>query len=165
MPSDKVEEVKPCLSIQEDIEYQEKGWKIQRIATYIIFGLVLLIAAGLFGNGPLAHKTVKENGVVLTYERFIHHNSKTQLDIYAPVATGQTTVIAFPLRYLDHFGVETVVPEPAENRISGQEIVYTFNTSRAGRITFFVTSLQWGRFDAGIKVNGQLLPISYFTYP
>lgn len=165
MPSDKVEEIEPCLSIQEDIKHQEKGWKIQRIATYIIFGLVILIAAGLFGNGPLAHKTVKENGVVLTYERFVHHNSKTQLDIYAPVTTGQTTVIAFPLRYLDHFGVETVVPEPVENRINGQEILYTFNTSQTARITFFVTSLQWGRFSSGIKVNGQQLPLSYFTYP
>ena len=164
MPAEKVERIEPCLSIQEDIEYQEKGWKIQRIATYIIFGLMALIGAGLFGNGPLAHKTVEQKGVVLSYERLIHQKGKTQLDVSAPAA-GRVTVVSFPLHYLDHFAIETVVPEPAGNHINGQEIVYTFNTSPAGRISFFVSPLQWGRFESRVKVNGQLLPLSYFTYP
>ncbi|MBE7172508.1 MAG: hypothetical protein INR73_18125 [Williamsia sp.] len=164
MPPEKVEQIEPCLSIQEDIEYQEKGWLAQRIANGVIFGLIILIAAGLFGNGPLANKSVEKNGTVLTYKRFIHHNGRTQLDVFAP-ATGKTTVISFPLSYLDNFEVENVVPDPIKNHIDGQEIVYTFDASPAGRISFSVTPSQWGRFNTGLKVNGHSLPLSCFIYP
>lgn len=164
MPSEKVEQIEPCLSIQEDIASQERGWKIQRTATYIIFGLMILIAAGLFGSGPLSRKTAVVNGVTVAYERFIHHNGNTRIDISAP-ATGSVTVVSFPVRYLDLFSIETVAPEPAGSHINGQEIVYTFHTSQASRLIFTVSALQWGRVNTGIKVNGQLLPLSYFIYP
>ena len=164
MPSDEIEQIEPDISVQEDIEYQKKGWTIQQVASYLIFGLTILIASGLFGNGPLSNVETKQGQVTLSYERFLHKMGSTQADIRLQ-QVDSITIVELPLSYLTCFLIESVVPKPLENHISGDKMVYRFKTSQTGHVIFQTSSRIIGAYRDTIRVNGTSLAFSHFTYP
>ncbi|HYH56429.1 MAG TPA: hypothetical protein VD772_07445, partial [Anseongella sp.] len=62
---DKIEKVKAPPEVDEDLPMHIKGWKVQRVCWYIISGLLLLIALGVFGEGPLSRVRDTSGGAIL----------------------------------------------------------------------------------------------------
>lgn len=165
MPSSqKVEQIKTSLKIDEDIALHQRGWKLQKIALFLILITVLLTALGLFGNGPLSSKRISSRGIVLDYEKFMRFEGQASLR-FSFAQADSLTRISLPVSYLDYFKIETVVPEPVESSVQAGEIIYTFNASAGGGAVFSLSPVQVGGLDATIKVNGVPFQLTHFTYP
>ena len=60
------------LEIEEDLAFQDRSWRAQRVAWVLMSCLLVLAMLGLFGTGPLSSATVGEPGapIWVEYERF-----------------------------------------------------------------------------------------------
>lgn len=110
MPASK----KRSLQIDEDLPFERRQWRVQRVG-WVLMALVLLLALlGLFGGGPLSHARRVDGGLGLEYERFVHASAPTTLRI---TLTPQDAVAGVSLdqRYLKAMSVDQVHPQP--NRV------------------------------------------------
>lgn len=64
---------------------QERVWVASRVAWTIMALVLLLAAAGLFGDGPLAHRraTAPDDSFSVQYERFQRRDATTQMILRA----------------------------------------------------------------------------------
>lgn len=160
-----VEVVKTDLEIHEDLDMQERGWKTQRIGWVVILALVVLAALGLFGDGWASKRTVTQSGTTVEYERFYRQEAIMELKVDLAQAPAGQSVIAFPNRYLEKFNIESIVPEPRENRVEGSQVAYLFEGTPPMKVVFRLTPQQAGSIDGAVRVNNLTIPLTHFIYP
>ena len=71
----------PDIELAEDMEFQRKNWRAERIGWAVLAFILLAAALGLFGQGPLGGTVVAagDDSLSLTYERFWRLSSPTRL--------------------------------------------------------------------------------------
>ena len=167
MPQKKsVEEVVNAdLEIEEHIHLQKTGWVAQRIGLCIMLVFVLLALLGLFGDGILSKRTTVIKDVTLEYERFYRHEGTMELKI--EVAGNNTTGVdvAFPVDYLKHFEIRSILPEPKGNRIENGNEHYHFDASGPTNITYYFVPREVGAIAGAIEVNDAIFSVNHFIYP
>lgn len=160
-----VEVVKTDLEIQEYLDSQERGWRTQRIGWVIILALVVLAALGLFGDGVASKKTVTQSGTTVEYERFYRQEAIMELKVDLAQAPGSRSVIAFPNQYLEKFTIESIVPEPRENRVENRQVAYFFEGTPPMKVVFRLVPQRAGSIDGSVRVNNLTIPLTHFIYP
>jgi hypothetical protein len=58
------------LQIDEDLAFQRREWKIQRVGWGAMALVIIAALLGVFGTGPLSNATLEREGLRLEYERF-----------------------------------------------------------------------------------------------
>lgn len=164
--NDSVERVKTSLEIDEHLPMQERGWKLQTIGLYFILAMVLTAAAGLYGDGPISKKRVSENFATVEYQRFNRFQSRMELkvELNSPGNSNDLTV-TFPAKYLNHFQVDSIVPEPEKTIVNGDQLQYLFNGTGNLTITFYLIPQSVGAIDGSIQVSNNRLDLNHFIFP
>ena len=67
------------LSIDQDLEFQRRSWRIQRIGRGVIGLLLLAGLLGLFGRGWLARSTLAAPGLEVRHPRFLRLQSPEEI--------------------------------------------------------------------------------------
>ncbi|RAW02162.1 hypothetical protein [Pseudochryseolinea flava] len=62
---EKIEKVSTSLELDEHIEMQKRGWRVQAIGMMLVLTLVVLASIGMFGNGMISKENIRMNGVIL----------------------------------------------------------------------------------------------------
>lgn len=120
-------------SIPQDMTFEHRSWRVQRVGWVLMLLFVLAGLLGVVGSGPLSNATSgNPDGVEIQYQRFARSYASQELIVtIAPLLLGGEQVeLSITRDYLDHFEVETVIPEPEETRVDGQWITYVFNLAR-----------------------------------
>jgi hypothetical protein len=108
------------LEIAQDLDFQRKEWRVQRIGWVVMALLILASLLGLTGRGVLARATIGDTGsrLQLTYSRFDRLEAPTTLDlqIAGDAVTGEQVELWVDRDYLQSLQIEQVVPEPEEVR-------------------------------------------------
>ncbi|MBD0289576.1 MAG: hypothetical protein ICV79_29775 [Flavisolibacter sp.] len=167
MPQQKhtVEEVKTDLEIDEDLDLHEKGWKLQRFGWFFIFALVILAALGVFGDGIASKTTLTANGAKIKYDKYYRHEARMELKVDAHTTDSSQMVISFPNEYLKKFRVESILPEPKENKLNGDQVSYYFLGSAGMSIVFYLVPQEIGTIHGSMNVNNSQFPLHHFIYP
>lgn len=160
-----VEVVKTDLEIEEHLELHETGWKTQHVGWVFIFGLMALAGLGLFGQGIASKRTVEQNGVHVEYERFFRHEAPMELRVELRATAGSQPVISFPAPYLAHFRIQSIQPEPRENRVEGDQVHYFFDGTPPLRVVFYLVPQQVGTVEGSVRANNRSIPLTHFIYP
>jgi hypothetical protein len=94
------------LEISQDLAFQRKTWKAERIAWGCIGLIAMSALAGLFGNGPLSRATVgrTEKGFWIEYDRFVRYESPTMLRIHAQGSGGSEIRLRLSRPVTGHIG-------------------------------------------------------------
>ena len=130
MTDEPVERVKTNLEIEEHLSMQERGWKVQKVGLYFIFAMVLAAAVGLYGDGPLSKRKLSQNNATVEFERFYRFEAQMELKVEVNAFTNADGLsVMFPAKYLDHFQVESILPEPEKTVVEGDQLVYLFSGS------------------------------------
>lgn len=124
------------LQIEEDQQFQEREWKVER-AGWLVMGLVILLALlGLFGRGPLSQAAVSgPQGYEVDYERFARYQSPVDLRVLLPqqaISEGEAR-FWIERQYLEAFEIEKIVPEPDSVEIGPERVIYTFPAAATGQ--------------------------------
>ncbi len=125
------------LDIQDDLPFQFRHWKWQRVGWWGIACVLSAGLLGLFGHHPFSRTTAQtEDGMlVVTYDRFGRAASEAEIFLAVTSTTHDegTCRVWFDADYLDAVRVVSVSPLPVrgEARQGGREFVIQTDGSRA----------------------------------
>ncbi len=163
----------PDLEISEDMAFQRRSWKAERMSWAILTLLLLAALLGLFSVGPLSITTGIDPGRLfsLDHERFLRFKAPSELRLHLePEATAKQTVT---IRLSGDMarGVELVniQPEPEGMAATADGIEIEFRISDPGEpaeIVFGILPHRMGRLEGAIGLAGEApLRLSPFVYP
>lgn len=160
------------LEINEDLDFQQRDWRIQRVGWGILAAILCAALAGLLGPGPLSKAQVRGgHSLDVEYERFLRHGAQSELLVKVASAgprAGQVRV-AISRDYLSGLDLHQVTPSPLRVLTAGQSIVYVFERvpgPGALHARFVFQPDQLGARAGGIAVDdGSRVSIRQFTYP
>ncbi len=126
------------LEIDEDIQFQQKEWFLQRIGFALLFAFVLAALLGFTGmGGPMSRGEAGERGGPLhvEYARFVRRGGSSTVKLHLRVAPGEVRFwVAAP--YFEHVRVDSVAPTPELVSVEKDRHVYLI---RAGSPAVTVT--------------------------
>jgi hypothetical protein len=165
--------MKYSAEIDEDMKFQKREWKMQRIA-WLVFGLFLLAAfLGVFGSGPINHSTqVDPQGLLsVEYEPLVRRQSPTRLKLQLKAPAQKTDRAQFWIASdcLDALEISQVTPAPERMEAMGKRVVYSYPPSREKReliVGFHFQPLRIGRLPCRIGYpDGTEVEFIQFIYP
>jgi hypothetical protein len=127
---------------------------------------------GVFGSGPLssAEVTSPDGTLRVEYERFVRREVEHELSVTVTVedrASGEVEVW-LDVASLDTMVVDTISPEPTEERIEGERQVFVFAVGDAEHllVRFDVAREDMGRNRVSLGiVGGSETSFSQVSYP
>jgi hypothetical protein len=161
------------LEIYQDLRFQEREWKVQRIGWAVMLLIVLLALLGLFGTGPISTGSAEsdDGAIQAGYERFIRHDGRTTftLEVDGSQARNGEIQLWVSRDYLDAIQVEQITPQPADTIAAGDRLIYTFlvdDPASALTVTFSLRPQDMLRLsgDAGL-VDGPAVSWNQLSYP
>ena len=158
------------LQIAEDLSFQRRTWRFERIG-WAAFCLVILAGAvGLFGGGALGDVEARsaDGSVTVTHPRFARRQSPLELVVRAASAEGELR-IWFTEQYLAELDIERVTPPPERVELGAARIEYVFPWRGApGMVSVtFVLEVQRPGFVRGEVGSGEGagVAVRHFVYP
>lgn len=162
----------PGLQIHEEMPFQWRDWRAQRVAWVMGLVLVLLAAAGLLGPGPLSHQQAQstDGAVQVDYLRWARRGAKANLGVRIPADLAQdgTVSVVLPSAYLSEWELREVTPRPAEVEANGQHVRFVFAAPRpegAVELEFVLQGQGMGPLDGELLVGDQRVTWWQFLWP
>jgi hypothetical protein len=152
----------------QDLDFQRRSWVIQRIAWGLMVVVVGAGLAGLFGHGPASQSSARAGGLTVEYESAARFQAPTSLRLRldGTAIHDGTAAIQIDQAYLDRFEIVGIVPAPAETRLDGEVLVYSFKVGQPGDVIFNLKPERIGGAGAQIGVvGGQTARLEQFIYP
>lgn len=160
------------LEIDQDLEFQRREWRVQRVLWVVTAVLLVLALMGLFGGGPISDTTRESDDGTLSvdYLRFVRHDGQASLDfqVAASHATNQEVEIWIDQRFIDRVQIEHVSPEPASVRGADGRMVYVFELAEGAdtlNATFSYRPQHMGRIPGEAGSGDAVVDIDQIGYP
>ncbi|MCK6497869.1 MAG: hypothetical protein L6Q38_00145 [Nitrospira sp.] len=159
------------MGIDQDLPFQYRAWRYQRMAWAALALTLAGALLGLFGQGPLADASVRsaDGQVTLDYERFTRYDRTTWLIVSLPRSDHRTDSIQilFDKDYAQAVTLRFPLPTPVDTAWTAEGLRYEFTRPEGGGIVRLLLSIQavgpvTGRIRAG---QGEWLPFTQFIYP
>jgi hypothetical protein len=161
---DKIERTTSDLAIEEHLHLHERGWIVQKAGLTLLIGLVLCCGLGLFGDGLASKRKLRVNEVEIEFQRF--YRFEAPMDVKVEMNSNKVgNIISFPSGYLKNFKIESIAPEPSDNKFNGEHVEYYFDGNGRILVTFHLIPKTIGNIAATINVNQKPVTISHFIYP
>lgn len=157
--------VRTDMEIDEQLDAHRRGWVAQRYGLVFIFSLIVLAAIGVFGDGVTSSSRESANSVTVESERFYRFEASMDIKISVSNSADGEVTVAFPNDYLQGFRIESIQPEPKENKNVDGEVRYIFQGSGNFDITFFLIPQQVGSIRGSVTVNENKFSLNHFIYP
>jgi hypothetical protein len=149
------------LDVPQDEPFHQREWKIQRVG-WVLWALIMIAAlAGLLGTGPLSHAEVSapDGSLMVKYDRYVHYHQPSVLEVLVPSRgqDGGSLRLKVSRSFLDRAQILRIEPEPEEQHVADDGIVYTFGqegTPELGKILFHFEFEQFGVSNARVELVG-----------
>jgi len=165
---------KEGLEIEQDMDFQESTWRIQRIGWILMIAVVIAAIAGVCGGGPASSAEVGDpgSGMTVSYDRFTRMNARETLDLEispAAIRPDSTVSVWLDREWMESVEVNAITPEPESTEIAADRIIYEFKTRAADsplRVRFDLKTRTLGsvRGRGGIE-GGPTHSFTQFAYP
>jgi hypothetical protein len=127
--------------IREDMAYQLKVWRFERVGWYVLVLVVVLGLVGVFSRGLISSRDVSSDDgkIRVEYEMFHRNGSTNPMKISVHATPDSTVELALAGQLLEGFSIETLQPEPLRSRSSSQGIKLWLQTDLDGQATLYLT--------------------------
>lgn len=127
---DSVPKIAGDVAVGEDLEFQRKWWKFERVI-WIFFLLILACdVLGVFGRGWLAKakRSTPDQALTLSYERIERASTPSMMTLrFGPSAVHDRRIQVFVSEsVIRSLGARRISPEPQTSVLTAQGITYTF---------------------------------------
>jgi hypothetical protein len=122
------------IELDQDLSYQRKTWKVERVGWAVMALLVGLALLGFLGSGPFsqARRSDESGRLSLVYERLSRHQTSTPLTIEVRGdAVAGSLALFVDREFLAGAELEQTLPQPDHVRIAGDRLVFSFRAERA----------------------------------
>jgi hypothetical protein len=160
------------LEVHQNLPYQQRMWKLQRVG-WGLMGLVVWLAfLGLFGKGWLSSSSItnSEGNLRVDYERFLRHQAKSEITVHVRPGKGQQVIhLGLNKDYLQSIEVMNIVPQPEKTELRQDGLTFIFpvqSLDQFEKIHFFILPKNAGTAQAQLRLENQdPLVFSQFVYP
>jgi len=159
------------IDLVDDISFQEKTWRVQRVGWIVMALLVAAGLAGVFARGPLSRAEAQGAGLRIEYERFERYQAPSEIRVrLTPEAVVDGSVaLMLDGDYAGRVPVERIDPEPERSAPTAGGHVHYFpvpRDARPGTVTFQIRPQRVGLVHGRIGIAGAA-PISFtqFVWP
>lgn len=161
------------LQLNQDLGFQEREWKWERFGWAVLFIVVALAVAGLFGNGPISWTTAStdDDSLEVAFERFGRRGGSQELTVKATAATVKAGVweIEVSQEFLATMQINAIAPQPKSVEAVPDGVRYTFAQASDGadlEVQFALTPQKlWSRDGEFRLVGGEWIGVSQFLFP
>jgi hypothetical protein len=117
------------LEIEENMTFQRRLWKVQRVIRTIALLILALGLAGGLGDGPLSHATASQGGSSIEYERIAYRDTSQvyRLRITREMAPSGKARVWFDLETLRRMKLTELVPEPGRTILAADRTIFEFD--------------------------------------
>lgn len=158
------------LVIDQDLEFQRRSWRIQRIGQCFVGLFVLGGLLGLFGKGWLARRELAQGPLRVEHPRFLRLQTPDSLTVRITPDGGAAVPLELwmddPLAEL--FEIAEISPAPTAQSVRDGRLIYRFDLSGAppATIRFRIRPRDWGwrRARLGL-VGGPEVELKQLVYP
>jgi hypothetical protein len=157
----------PGLEIDDNSEFQQKEWRVQRIGIALLALLVLAAAAGLTGTGgPFNDARAGSPGdpVLVEFERIVRQGASSSMTVHLHHPPG---VVKFwvSVPYFDNVRVASIDPEPDDVVVEQSRQIYEVEAGSADtKVTFVFEHVAIGRLDIEVGLlNGPSVRFSQWA--
>jgi hypothetical protein len=124
------------LEIAQDLDFQRREWRVQRIGWVAMALIILAALLGLTGTGVFAGGAAGgETGPLqLDYSRIDELEAPGHLavQIGAEAASGEQVKLWIDRAYLDGIQIERITPTPDDVETTADQVVYEFRVDNPG---------------------------------
>ena len=160
------------LQVEQDMDFQWRDWRAQRVGILLMVAFVLVGAVGLLGPGPLshAHAASPDDALSVDYLRWARRGREANLTVRvdaARVRDGEVR-LQMPARYFDDMELRGVTPEPDTVENTGGSYVFVFAAPRPEApltIEFDVQGQGMGALRSEIRVHDAIVRFLQFLWP
>ena len=155
------------LEIDQDLEFQRREWRLERVAWAFGALIVLCAVGGLFGSGPLSSTEAGAGGrLSVGYERFLRFGSHNRLTLRAE-SGGPLLRVDVSSAYLARMRLERIVPQPRRVATVPGWTQLEFETAPGGPIEILLDfePSRRGAAAGTLRVEGASVPVWQFVYP
>ena len=145
------------IAIGEDLEFQRRWWRFERIV-WIAFALIVLLdLLGVFGKGYFAKGHIHQGPVEVKFERVERLGTPSIMTIhFAPEAIHRGTVQLWVSEsVVGDLGNRRIIPQPESSTVGNSGVSYIFPAS-GGRssVLFALQPASPGVFRFALRVPG-----------
>lgn len=167
------------LQVDQDLIFQERAWRFQRVGRWGIALLLLAALLGVFGAGPVsfASQADAQGQLRLDYERFLRSQADATLSVqvYPDKKHPAELHLWFSREYLNAFRIQEITPLPIQTQLAPDKVVLFFAVSENAQaskdqqpvaLSFQFSALKTGWVSGTIGLeNGPELHLWHFIYP
>jgi hypothetical protein len=157
---DSVPKVADEVAVGEDLNFQHKWWKFERIIWSFFILVLLCDVLGLFGRGWLAKakRSTPDQALTLEYERVERSGSPSVMTLhFGPAASHNGRIQVFVNNEIIRgLGARRISPQPATSALTDGGITYTFDSGSTPTIAEIALQPMFpGRHKIRIQVPGR----------
>ncbi|KHL70051.1 MULTISPECIES: hypothetical protein [Pseudomonas] len=155
--------------VEDDIAFQRKAWKVERVGWACLLVLVVLALLGLFSNGPLSDRrlTTPDGTLQVDDQRFLRQGGRSPLRLALQGEPGATLQVVLEAPFLDTHRIEALEPHPLESGSAQGGLRLAVRADRDGRATlhFSLRPDRTGATHLTIRFGEHRLRLWQFIYP
>lgn len=159
------------LDVGQDLGFQRREWRIQRIAWVVMLLVLLAGLVGLLGSGPLAHAWAESGGLTVQYDRIVRDRApfEPRFMLAPGMAAGGQAKIWIDRALLGKAEGQRVVPQPESEQSGAARVVFTVAVADPDAPAEAIVGLDphdVGGFSAGAGiVDGPRVEMTGFVVP
>lgn len=160
------------LQLEQDMDFQWRDWRAQRVGIALMALFVVVGAAGLLGPGPLSHSETEsaDGSVTVDYLRWARRGREANLTVRvdaAQVRDGRVPV-EVPAAYFEDMELRGVTPQPEQVEANGSLLRFLFAAPRADGpvvIEFDLQGQGMGSLPGEVRVRDSVVRFRQFLWP
>jgi hypothetical protein len=128
--ADTVAKINGEVAVGEDLQFQRRWWRFERMVWIFFVVVIVLDLAGAFGRGPLAHAEMHsaDGSFSVRYERIERTGTPSMLSITLQKSAFVDGVATIHVNdaLVGALGAQRVIPQPVNTVIGDGGLTYTF---------------------------------------
>lgn len=161
----------PKVEVSEDLPFQRRWWRIQRVGWVVMLLAIVSAVAGAFGDGPIsaAYRTSSSGRVEVVFDRIARRNSPREITFQVrPLEAKGPIVLRIPRGFLEHSQLNHIHPQPVQTETDAGYWAYHFAPSTDASALWIRLEIQTreaGRQSGIFLIDQDELAISQFVLP
>jgi hypothetical protein len=154
----------------EDMRFQQRTWRAERIGWIVMALLVIAALAGVFFHGPVSRTAAKSvnDSLAVEYERFAHKTALTHFVIRVSPPLPDQVLVRLSPSFAGTHDTDSVEPRPIRSSGGSYGLEFVFSRSAAGDLAIHIAARpkRFGFMSVDIEVEGRgAVNIAQLIYP
>lgn len=156
--------------VREDMAFQNKVWRFERVGWYVLVLLVILTLLGLFSRGPLSSRELqsRDGSLGVEYEAFHRNGSTNAMVIRLKGQPNAVLEVELGGDWLEGFEVQALQPAPIHSAGAGQGMTLRVQADERGQASLHLSLLGegLGTYHSRIAISGgAAVSFNQFIFP